>query len=144
MTSRKTAIGEFLFIFTFYVASFVKVYSHSYINPSGIKRHEERLFASKIYSTFFFHKSIKTYVSIFRRLYSTQRNATKTLQEWRQQLPWKVADVIQDQCEEPMRELGYKMAANSTTLLNTANSLFIDHVKLKRTWLGNYLLTNDS
>ena len=117
--------------------------------PSVIKTHEERqtfllyssLLKSLPYSSFI---SIKTYIFVFRRLYSTQRNATKTLQEWRQQLPWKVADVIQDQCEEPMRELGYKMAANSSTLFNTAHSLFIDHVKLKRAWLGNYLLTKVS
>ena len=47
---------------------------------------------------------------------------------------------MQDQCIQPMRDLGYKMATSYSMLLDIRQPMFEDFDDLKKTWIGKFLL----
>ena len=84
--------------------------------------------------------SLSIHCSNFRNSYSTLRNSTRVLQQWRHELPWRIIDVRQDQCIQPMRDLGYKMASSFDMLLDFSQPMFEDFDDLKKTRIGKFLL----
>ena len=47
---------------------------------------------------------------------------------------------MQDQCIQPMTDLGYKMAASHDLLLDLRQPMFEDYGDLKKTWIGQFVL----
>ena len=52
--------------------------------------------------------------------------------------------MMQDQCLQPMRDLGYKMAVSPEMLKNYSESLYMDYNDLSSSWIGPLLLSRKS
>ncbi|XP_069096659.1 carbohydrate sulfotransferase 3 [Pleurodeles waltl] len=56
-------------------------------------------------------------------IYSTQKNSSVQFEKWRFNIPFKLAQVVQNVCEPAMNLFGYKLAYDPETLTNRSISL---------------------
>lgn len=73
-------------------------------------------------------------------MYSTTRDSRSVVSGWRAELPFRIADVIEQQCAGAMRALGYLPARRPETLVNYSAPLILDKQDLRQSLVSRFLL----